>query len=812
MRALCSILGLALVYLVAAKLGLQLALVNKYATAVWPPTGIALAALLIGGYRLWPGVLIGAFVANVTTGETLSVSAVLASLGIAMGNTLEAVLGAYLVNRFAGGRRAFDRAADVFRFAAVAGLASTAVSATVGVSTLLIAGLAHWMDSPAIWLTWWVGDAGGNLVFAPLLLLWAADFRWECTSSRLVEAGLLLLTAYGLALAAFAMPLPTMPAHLGLAFLCTPPLLWAAFRFGSRETSAVLVVICGVAIWGWMRGVLGGVFSASGSLLEVQAYCGVTSVTMLAVAAEVAQRRKHQDLLASHADELRSQEARLQSILDNSTTVVYLKDLQGRYLLVNRQYERLFHVKREDVIGKTDYDLFSRKHADAFAANDRRVLDALGPVEFEEIAPHDDGDHTYISIKFPLRDAAGEIYGVCGISTDITERKGLEEKLRETAKLESLGVLAGGIAHDFNNLLTGILGGASLLREVIVSPSPNASIVETIVQSSERAAQLTTQMLTYAGRAPRLIEPVNLSSEVRSIAPLVSAAIPKNVTVEITAPENLPLIAADPGQLQQVIMNLIINAAEATQPAGGVVEVSASLCEFAGQPVNEHVALDKPRPGAHISLAVRDNGCGMDEVTRARIFDPFFTTKFAGRGLGLAAVQGIVRGHNGTIRVESSPGSGSTFTVFFPVTRIAAAPSGAPTPASANGTGLILVVDDEPVICRTAKAALELYGYSVLVAGNGQEAVAAVERYADPIRLIILDMTMPVLSGDEALKRIRLLRPALPVIASSGYAESEARTKFGHGIVGFLQKPYTARALIQKVHAALESQQVRPAQ
>jgi PAS domain S-box-containing protein len=729
---------------------------------------------------------------------------VLASSGIAMGNTLEAVLGAYLVNRFAGGRRAFDRAADVFRFTAVAGLASTAVSATIGVSTLLIAGLARWMDAPAIWLTWWVGDAGGNLVFAPLLLLWAADFRRGWTTSRLAEAGLLLLTACGLALAAFAVPLPTMPAHLGLAFLCTPPLLWAAFRFGSRETSAVLVVICGVAIWGWLHGALAGVFSPSGSLLEVQAYCGITSVTMLAVAAEVAQRRKHQELLASHADELRSQEARLESILDNSTTVVYLKDLQGRYLLVNRHYERLFHVKREDVVGKTDYDLFPRKHADAFAANDRRVLAASGPVEFEEIAPHDDGEHTYISIKFPLRDAAGEIYGVCGISTDITERKRLEEKLRETAKLESLGVLAGGIAHDFNNLLTGILGGASLLREVIVPPSPNASIVETIVQSSERAAQLTTQMLTYAGRAPRLIQPVNLSSEVRTIAPLVSAAIPKNVTLEITAPENLPLIAADPGQLQQVIMNLIINAAEATQPAGGVVEVAASLCE--------HLALDKAGPGAHVSLAVRDNGCGMDEVTTARIFDPFFTTKFAGRGLGLAAVQGIVRAHNGTIRVESSPGSGSTFTAFFPVTRIAAGPSGAATPASANGTGLILVVDDEPVVCRTAKAALERYGYSVLVAENGEEAVAAVKRFADPIRLIILDMTMPVLGGEEALKRIRVLRPALPVIASSGYAESEARTKFGQDIAGFLQKPYTARALIQKVHAALESQQVRQTQ
>ena len=210
---------------------LQLALVNEHATAVWPPAGIALGSLVLWGYGLWPGVLLGAFLVNVTTGN-FTVPQTLAALGIAAGNTLEALLGAYLVQRFAGGKRAFDRAPNVFAFAALAAIISTTVSATLGVASLSLAGLAEWAEFPAIWVNWWIGDAVGALVFAPLLILGALDTGWRWDRGRVVEAGILLLTACVLPLVAFTRVLPPTPPRTSLAFLCIPPLLWAAFRFG----------------------------------------------------------------------------------------------------------------------------------------------------------------------------------------------------------------------------------------------------------------------------------------------------------------------------------------------------------------------------------------------------------------------------------------------------------------------------------------------------------------------------------------------------------------------------------------------------
>src|SRR5437868_6114646 len=287
-----SIAVLAAVYFLSAKLGLKLALVNPYATAVWPPTGIALAALLLYGRRLWPGILIGAFVANVTAGSNITPVSALASLGIAAGNTLEALIGAWLVNRFAGGLRAFDRARNVFRFAGLAGLASPAVSATIGVSIVLLAGFAKSVDASAIWLTWWIGDAVGDLVLAPALLLWAIDWRLRWNRARAFEAALVLLFLVSSAGFAFTSLLGTGDlAHMGLAFLAGPALLWSAFRFGQRESSTALVLTSAIAIWGWSHGLTAGNLSADYVLLELQVYLGVTSVMILAVAAEVSERR-----------------------------------------------------------------------------------------------------------------------------------------------------------------------------------------------------------------------------------------------------------------------------------------------------------------------------------------------------------------------------------------------------------------------------------------------------------------------------------------------------------------------------------------
>jgi signal transduction histidine kinase/CHASE3 domain sensor protein len=266
----------------------------------------------------------------------------------------------------------------------------------------------------------------------------------------------------------------------------------------------------------------------------------------------------------------------------------------------------------------------------------------------------------------PIRDAADELRGVALVFRDVTERVHVEEQLRQTAKLESLGVLAGGIAHDFNNLLVGIVGNASLLEEYFQPGSAGRDLVSVLQSAGERAARLTQQMLAYSGRGRFVVQPVDLSHEVREISALVGASIPKHAELRLSTDRGLPPVEVDVTQLQQLIMNLVINGAEALGQKSGYVEVSTALRRIAANSV--HDVLGRPLPaGRYVVLKVSDNGQGMDEATRARIFDPFFTTKFTGRGLGLAATLGIVKGHGGAIQVESEPGKGATFRVYFPV-------------------------------------------------------------------------------------------------------------------------------------------------
>jgi len=377
------------------------------------------------------------------------------------------------------------------------------------------------------------------------------------------------------------------------------------------------------------------------------------------------------------------------------------------------------------------------------------------------------------------------------------ERKDLEEQLRQAQKLESLGLLAGGVAHDFNNLLTGILGNASLVLEMLSPPEPERGMLEDVVRASERAAELTRQLLAYAGKGKFVVQPVHLSELVREISQLVRSSIPRQVELKMNLPPDLPVVEADPSQMQQLVMNLVINAAEAIGDKTGTVEITTGVRRIAD------------RHGIYVYLEVHDTGCGMDEETKQQIFDPFFTTKFTGRGLGLAAAQGIVRSHSGTIDVVSRPAQGSTFLVCLPaMERYASlwdAPQSGKGPSAYAGAGIILVVDDEELVRRAAKASLQRYGYTVLEAENGLEALDLFQCMQDSIALVLLDLTMPILSGEDTYWQLKALKPDLPVIVSSGYDEMEAERRFGcEGVMDFIKKPYVAQKLAQKVQAVLD--------
>jgi nitrogen-specific signal transduction histidine kinase/CheY-like chemotaxis protein len=397
-----------------------------------------------------------------------------------------------------------------------------------------------------------------------------------------------------------------------------------------------------------------------------------------------------------------------------------------------------------------------------------------------------------------LEDGNGLLFAV-----DIREHDQLQEKLRQTAKLESLGILAGGIAHDFNNLLTGILGNATAALESAPAGSEASESLRSVVQAAERASALVHQMLAYSGRGEFRLENVDLSSLVLETLGLIGSALGRAIRLNLRTASDLPLVEGDPSQLQQIIMNLSINAAEAVDNKGEI-SVVTGVAELDGaRHANDIVCENVPPAGRYVFLEVRDSGAGMDADTLQRIFDPFFTTKSYGRGLGLAAVSGIVRKHRGVIRVTSSPGGGTTFTVYLPASQNKEAGGVRPPVHMCPGNSIVLVVDDEKYVREAIRRILENAGYTTVCAEGWVDAHQLFQSLGAQIELAIIDMTMPDVGGDEVARRLRHLHPKLKVIATSGYAEAEVRAKFVGLMDAFLAKPWRADGLREMVASVI---------
>lgn len=416
------------------------------------------------------------------------------------------------------------------------------------------------------------------------------------------------------------------------------------------------------------------------------------------------------------------------------------------------------------------------------------------------------------------RDAQGRLVRARGTLIDITDRQEAEEersrmeaKLLHAQKLESLGVLAGGIAHDFNNILMAILGNVEL---AVLDAEPGgamASHLENIKSAGVRAAELTNQMLAYSGKGRFVIELMQINTLIHEMDPLLRASVSRKAELLYELADSPPPILGDPTQIRQVIMNLVTNASDALEERTGRVTVSTGRIVLDAQNVRSLSHPGRLAEGACVFLRVADTGSGIDAPHRDKMFEPFFTTKFTGRGLGLAVVQGIVNGHQGGVDVRSALGRGTTFTVFFPAASTTAkdtAESGTREPLRAEeASGTVLVVDDEEAVRLVARKMLEKLGYQVLTAVDGRDGVVMLQRHAKTVGAILLDMTMPILSGEEAFLAMRAICPDVPVVLTSGYSEQEARGRFSEkGLSGFLQKPFKLSEL-----AACLRQVIRPA-
>jgi two-component system, cell cycle sensor histidine kinase and response regulator CckA len=503
--------------------------------------------------------------------------------------------------------------------------------------------------------------------------------------------------------------------------------------------------------------------------------------------------RKQQEQLRRNA------EAQLRHAVNCTPFVLWAVDSRGVFTLSEGRALEALGLRPGEVLGKSAFDVY----ADAPQVTDALRV-ALAGGEFDRIV--EIAGRLFETRTFPLTDAAGQLTGLVGMSLDITERQRaeaermrLQAKLLEVQRLESLGLMAGGIAHDFNNILTVILGNASTARVALAEHDEARSDIDNIIAAGQRAAELTRQMLAYSGRGRFDVRPIDLSGLVRDISGLIGTTLSRKVqvTTELSA---VSTVRADPAQLQQVIMNIVVNGVEACGDQPGTVQIrTRELIVEAGDPLIDAGL----QPGRHVCLDVRDDGCGMDAATTAKIFDPFFTTKFTGRGLGLAAVVGIVRAHDGAIDVESTPGKGSRFRVFLPISD---EPAAASMRASRlyRGQGLVLVIDDDASVRQIVAKMLTSIGFSVIDAASGRLGLRALEQRAREIALVLLDMTMPEMDGEETLRAIRKLSP-VPVVLMSGYGESEAMLRFSsQRLAGFLQKPFTAQQLGDVSSQALE--------
>lgn len=500
----------------------------------------------------------------------------------------------------------------------------------------------------------------------------------------------------------------------------------------------------------------------------------------------------------------------LRSIVEATADAIFLKDLEGKYLLINSAGARFLGREVREIVGRTDYELFSAGTAEVVLASDRQVM-ATGETQvFEETATAAGITRTYMAQKSAYRDAQGQIIGVVGVSRDITELKRLEDQFRQSQKMDAVGRLAGGMAHDFNNLLTAINGCSEIVLGQLGQDDARRGLVGEILKAGTRAATLTRQLLAFSRKQILQPEVLCLNVVLNELMQLLRRLVREDIDLSLVLNTDDMSARVDRGQFEQAIVNLAVNARDA-MPEGGRIVVETSTVTLADEDPNRHPEL---RPGRYVVVAVSDTGHGMDEATRSRVFEPFFTTKGpgSGTGLGLAMVYGFVKQSDGHVEVRSQPGTGTTFRVLLPyvhhpapVDQLVATPFSLPA-----GSETILLVEDEDAVRTFARFVLETGGYTVLDARDGRDALELLRGHSGPIHLLVTDLVMPAMGGQLLADRLREVLGAIKVLFMSGHTEEVAlRQGVEAASVAFLQKPFAPADLAQKVRQVLDAGTVR---
>jgi len=523
---------------------------------------------------------------------------------------------------------------------------------------------------------------------------------------------------------------------------------------------------------------------------------------LVSISRDITERRR--------ADEaLTASETKFRTIFDSVNDAIFIHDVEsGAIVDVNQRMCEMYGMTRTEALQSTLAEISSNvpPFREEEAVNWQKMAAAGTPQLFEWHSRHKNGSLFWVEVSL-LRAAIGTTDRILVAARDISERKraederfALEKQLLHAQKLESLGVLAGGIAHDFNNILTSIIGNANMAVMRLNPESPALDNLHRIEKAADRAADLAQQMLAYSGKGIFVVNNLDLGRMLEEMLHMLEVSISKKAVLRLNLVPNLPLVEADATQMRQVIMNLIINASEAIGDKSGVIAITTGCMDCDHGYLKNVWLADNIREGLYVYLEVADTGCGMDVETQAKIFDPFFTTKFAGRGLGMAAVLGIVKSHKGAIKVYSEPGIGTTFKLLFPASgKPAEIFNGQTVDDNWAGFGKVLLVDDEETVRGIGKEMLTELGFETITSNDGREAVEIFKQQPD-IAFVILDLTMPHMDGVECFRELRKIKPDVKVIVSSGFSEHEVSQMFiGKGLAGFIQKPYKFSVLKEAI-------------
>ena len=769
---------MAVAYFVAGRLGLLFAVVNPSASPVWPASGVAFAGLLLFGRHVWPGVFVGALLVNLTTSGHF-----LPSLAIAAGSTLEGVLGAYLVDRFNDGRRSFDRPGDVGRFFVLAGVFSPTIAATVGTISLRLAAMAGPTDSSVIWLTWWLGDAVGVLVVAPVILLWAAKFSVRWPRDKIVEAIVLTIGIAGIGQVVFGGWLPPRLEHYPLDFLCIPVLVWAAFRFGQREVATAVAALSGIALAGTLEGF--GPFvsnSPSDSLLLLEVFLGLTAVMTLAFAAVLAENRRGQNATLH-----------LATVVTFSNDAIIAKALDGTISFWNPAAERLFGYTAAEAVGRNITMIIPPEHRHEEDMVIGKIRRGESVDHFETVRTRKDGTNINVELTIsPVKSSEGVIVGASKIVRDISDRVRFElqrdallvrEQEARTAaeagnrtKDEFLAVLS----HELRTPLNAVYGWARMMQTGKLDDETSERALDAIVRNANAQVQLIDDLLDVSrvmnGKMRLDIRPVQIQEVVeRALDAVRPVALAKGVRLESDLDPQGVKINGDEGRLQQIFWNLVTNSVKFTDE-GGLVQVHMRSTN------------------GNVEIVVTDTGQGIPAEVLPFVFDRFrqwdssSIRAHSGLGLGLALVKQLTELHRGTVSAASDGlGKGSTFRVTLPsaeATPLVSRPpeflTGTASPDHIRLDGIrIVTVDDEPDALALASAILSNAGAQVRTCRSASEALAVVREWRPDV--LVSDIEMPGEDGYSLIRRVRALDEdwgaRTPAVALTAYGRMEDRMR-----------------------------------